>query len=105
MWRPERVFVYSRINENEGHGGRNARTNDCSIRGTRMGSFRNGYSTRYLSMRRGPKQMPIPGKKWNEKFVHENKTWHVVHKLDKVVYAVAEVKPGICGGAVERFYI
>jgi len=54
-------------------------------------------------MRRGPKPMPIPGKKWNEKFVHENKMWHVVHKLDKIVYAVAEVKPGIVGGAVKRF--
>jgi len=56
-------------------------------------------------MRRGPKPMVIPGKKWNEKFIHENKMWHVVHKLDKVVYAVCEMRPGVVGGAVERFYI
>jgi len=56
-------------------------------------------------MRRGPKYLPIPGKKWNEKFIQDNKTWHVVHKLDNVVYAVAEMKPGVVGGAVERFYI
>ena len=56
-------------------------------------------------MRRGPKPMVIPGPKWNEKFIHEKKTWHVVHKLDKVVYAVCEMRPGVVGGAVERFYI
>ena len=56
-------------------------------------------------MRRGPKPMVIPGPKWNEKFVHENKMWHVVHKLDNVIYAVREMKPGVVGGAVERFYI
>ena len=56
-------------------------------------------------MRQGPKPMVIPGPKWNEKFIHEKKTWHVVYKLDNVVYAVREMKPGVCGGAVERFYI
>ena len=58
-----------------------------------------------MVMGRGPRLIPIPGPKWNEKFVHENKMWHVVHKLDNVVYAVREMKPGVCGGAVERFYI
>ena len=56
-------------------------------------------------MRRGPKRIEIPGKKWNEKFIHEKKTWHVVHKLDNVVYAVCELRPGVVGGLVERFYI
>jgi hypothetical protein len=56
-------------------------------------------------MRRGPQRIPIPGKKWNEKFIHKNKTWHVVHKQDEITYAVCELRPGIVGGLVERFYI
>jgi hypothetical protein len=56
-------------------------------------------------MRRGPKRIEIPGKKWNEKFIQNKKTWHVVHKQDGITYAVAELRPGVVGGAVERFYI
>ncbi len=56
-------------------------------------------------MRRGPKRIEIPGKKWNEKFIHEKKTWHVVHKQDGITFAVCELRPGVVGGLVERFYI
>ena len=56
-------------------------------------------------MRRGPKRIEIPGKKWKEKFIHEKKTWHVVHKQDGITYAVCELRPGVVGGLVERFYI
>lgn len=54
-------------------------------------------------MRRGPKLMPIPGKKWNEKFIHNSKTWSVIHKTDSTVYAVELSKSGVAQGAVERF--
>ena len=56
-------------------------------------------------MKRGPKRIEIPGKKWKEKFIHEKKTWHVVHKQDGITYAVCELRPGVVGGLVERFYI
>ena len=56
-------------------------------------------------MKRGPKRIEIPGKKWNEKFIQGKKTWHVVHKQDGITYAVAELRPGVVGGVVERFYI
>jgi len=55
-------------------------------------------------VRKKPNRIQIPGKKWNEKFIHEKKTWHVVHKQDKTTYAVCELRPGIVGGPVERFY-
>jgi len=48
-------------------------------------------------MRRGPKRIEIPGKKWNEKFIHEKKTWHVVHKQDGITFAVCELRPGVVG--------
>jgi hypothetical protein len=56
-------------------------------------------------MRKGPQRIKIPGKKWNEKFIQGKKTWHVVHKQDGITYAVAELRPGVVGGVVERFYI
>ena len=58
----------------------------------------------FNGVRKKPNRIQIPGKKWNEKFIHEKKTWHVVHKQDKTTYAVCELRPGIVGGPVERFY-
>ena len=37
--------------------------------------------------------------------IHEKKTWHVVHKQDGITFAVCELRPGVVGGMVERFYI
>jgi hypothetical protein len=56
-------------------------------------------------MRRGPKRIEIPGQKVEGKIHPREKTWHVVHKQDGITYAVCELRPGVVGGLVERFYI
>jgi len=41
----------------------------------------------------------------NEFFLHENKTWEVIHKTSEIAYAVQLSKKGVAQGAVLRFPI
>ena len=42
-------------------------------------------------------------KSYNERFIHQGKTWSVVYKTDNTKYAVELSSKGIAQGAVERF--
>ena len=42
-------------------------------------------------------------KSYNKAILYQNKTWHVVHEQDGVMFAVAELRKGVTGGFLQPF--
>jgi len=46
---------------------------------------------------------PLKLKSYNKTILYQNKTWHVVHEQDGLVFAIQELRKGVCGGRVFPF--
>ena len=42
-------------------------------------------------------------KSYNKTILYQNKTWHVVHEQDGVVFAIQELRKGVTGGMIKPF--
>jgi hypothetical protein len=42
-------------------------------------------------------------KSYNKTLLYQNKTWHVVHEQDGVVFAIQELRKGVTGGMIKPF--
>ena len=42
-------------------------------------------------------------KSYNKTILYQNKTWHVVHEQDGVMFAIVELRKGVKGGLLQPF--
>jgi hypothetical protein len=46
---------------------------------------------------------PLKLKSYNKAILYKDKTWHIVHEQDGVMFAIVELRKGVTGGLLQPF--